>query len=404
MGPQLLQLTDGLAAHVTSILVAAEPEADWIVEKDASITGQVPKLRLPGRRPGPVDEQIAGFVYRARMRLEPAFYLPNDPMAFVDAFLEFGDPRPRSYSGQTAKEAKALLEVVVSGHDARVARFLDAVATRGGPRASLDFSRESLVPAWKWVTSLPLPPHPVSDHEMRLSDPPWWYEFSGIMIGQVLGPDLCWLATGAADYAAEVVIRVMPDSAWVLGPERRGADFREPLLRVGPIHTFAIHDSVPRQMAHDVVARMPHMAGQRRNPIGPDDLRDMIDGHLEYGRQPVPTEAEVESEPAYTVEFPTPGPTSLLGRVRGRLARTDEGGHDYSATVSFSDEVAHVQSGRVDRLVRSLAKQDGVARAFREDRELVYIIAPQMTPDELRDLVDRCWAEAAPPAKVAKPG
>ena len=237
---------------------------------------------------------------------------------------------------------------------------------------------------------------------MRLSDPPWWYEFSGIMIGQVLGPDLCWLATGAADYAAEVVFRVVPDSAWVLGAERRGADFREPLLRVGPIHTFAIFDSVPRQMAHDVVARMPFMAGTHRKPIGPADLRDMIDSHLEYGRQPVPT--EVESEPDYVVDHPTPRPTSLLSRVRGRLGRTDEGGNASSATISFSDDVAHFQSGRVDRLVRSLAKQDGVDRAFREDRELVYVIAPQMTPDELRDLVDRCWAEAAPPVKVAKPG
>ena len=404
LGPHLLQLTDGLAAHVTSLLIADEPDADWIIEKDEYIKGQVPMLRLPGRRAGPVDEEIAGFVYRARMAFEPAFYVPSDPMTFVDAFLEFGDPRPRSYSGQTAKEARDLLDLVTSGHDARVARFRDAVADRGGPSAKLDFSRDSLVPVWTWLTSLPLPASPVPDREMRLSGPPWWYSFSGIMIGQALGPDLCWLATWAADYAAEVVLRLAPGSTWVLGAERRGADFREPLLRVGPIHTIAIHDRVPRQMAHDVVARMPHMAGQRRNPIGPNDLRDMIDLHLEYARQPAPTEAEMEPEPTYVVDFASSRPASFLSRVRVRLGRRDDPGDEYSATVSFSDEVAHGETRRVDRFVHKLTGHAGVNRAFREDRELVYVIAPGLTSEELAGIIARCWADAANHRKSPGPG
>lgn len=402
LGPELLQLADGLAAHVTSILMATAADADWVIEKDAYIKGNVPKLRLPGRRPGPIDEQIASFVLF--MHEEPAFYLPKNPMTFVDAFIEYGDPRTQSYGQQTAKEAGELLESITSGHDAQVATLLEAVGARGGPRAKLDFSVESLVPLWTWLSSLPLPPAPIPDREMRRNVPPFWYFFSGRMIGQVLGPDLCWLANGTTHYAAEVVFRLLPGSAWVLGSDRRG-DFREPLLCFGTTVELAIHDRVPRRLANDAVARMPHMAGQRVNPIGPNDLRSMVEQYLGHARRPAP--AEPEPKPAYVVELVAPKPSSLGARMRRRMGLG--GGDDtvkaeYSAEITFSDEVAHRESGRVDRFVRALAGSQGVDRAFREDRELVYVIAPGLRSEELSALIAGAWSDAATKPTAAGQG
>ena len=226
---------------------------------------------------------------------------------------------------------------------------------------------------------------------MRRHDPPFWYLFSGRMVGQVLGPDLCWLAHGATHYAAEVVFRLLPGSAWVLGSDR-GGDFREPFLRFGTRVEFAIHDRVPRRLASDAVARMPHMAGQRVNPIGPNDLRNMVEQYLGHARRPAP--APPEPEPAYVVEMVAPKPSSLVARMRRRVglgSGDDASQAEYSAEITFSDEVAHRQSGRVDRFVRAIAGSEGVDRAFREDRELVYIVAPRLRSDELSGLIARAW-------------
>lgn len=373
LDPRLLQVTDGLAAHVTNILVAAEPGADWVVEKDAYVAGKVPKLRLPGRRPGPIDEQIAGFV--SRMHLEHPFYQVNDPMAFVDAFAEFGDPRSRDYADQTAKEARDLVESISAGHDARLMAFLDAVAARGGPRDRLDFSRDSLMPLWTWLTSLPLPAQPVPDREMRRQDPPWWYLFSGRMIGQILGPDLCWLATGAGDYVAEVVFRRVPGSGWTMGADRAG-DFREPMLRVGvDVYEQDIYDSIPRLMTIEAVQRLLPSKGLQRS-IGPNDLRDTFDWWVDLASRPAAPEPE--PEPAYTIGFAAP-------------ASATESGSGANTAVSFSDDAAHNESGRIDRFVRRLADDAGVLRAFREDRDLVYVAAPRLSSEELTDLIARSW-------------
>lgn len=402
LGSRLLQLTDGLAAHVTSILVATEPGADWVVEKDAYIKGDVPKLRLPGRRPGPIDEEIARFVYR--IGLDPRSHLPNDPMTFIDDFAEFGDTRPRSYGQQSAKEARELLAHISSRHDAQVETFLDTVDVLGGPRAQLDFSHDSLVPLWSWLMSRPLPARPVPDREMRRRDPPWWYPFSGVVIGQLLGPELSWLATGAAEYVAETVFRLVPGSGWALGTDRRGADFRQPLLRIGPTSALTIHDRVPRMLAAEAVGQLPEMAGQRATPMGHGDLRDLVDRFLAEARQPVSPGAESRPEPAYAVGHPTARPSSFLGRMQGLLGRSSGGGASGSTTITFPDEVAHDSTARIDRFVRRLAQEDGVDRAFREDRELVHVVAPRLTSGELADLIAIAWDDAASARRSAGPG
>jgi hypothetical protein len=239
---------------------------------------------------------------------------------------------------------------------------------------------------------------------MRRHESPWWYPFSGVVIGQILGPELCWLATGAAEYVAETVFRLVPDSAWILGPDQRGADFRQPLLRIGPTSALAIHDRVPRMMSAEAVGRLPHMADQRSNPIGPGDLRDLVDRFMADARQPVPPHAESQPEPDYAVDHPTHRSRPFLGRMRGLLGLGIDGGASYSAAITFSDEVAHDATARIDRFVRRLAQQDRVDRAFREDRELVYVVAPRLTSDEMADVIARAWDATANAPLRAGPG
>jgi hypothetical protein len=90
-------------------------------------------------------------------------------------------------------------------------------------------------PLWAWfVTAHRLPGAPASDQAMRVADSPWWYDFHP-RLGQQLGPELSELVTNLAAYLAESVVRHRPDASFVLGPDKRGADYQMPILRVGTV-------------------------------------------------------------------------------------------------------------------------------------------------------------------------
>jgi hypothetical protein len=69
---------------------------------------------------------------------------------------------------------------------------------------------------------------------MRAANPPWWYDFHP-PLGQQLGPELSALVTTLAAYLAQSVARQRPDASFVLGPDKRGADYQMPILRVGSV-------------------------------------------------------------------------------------------------------------------------------------------------------------------------
>ena len=139
----------------------------------------------------------------------------------------------RAYSEQSRTEALALLDRIVAEVPVDAAALIDDVRRRGGPADALDYSRDSLLALWAWfLESNTLPRPPATNAEMRASDPPWWYDFTQVLAGRELGPDLSRLATRIAAYFAATLIRHRPESTWVLDDDRKSIRYNEPLLHV----------------------------------------------------------------------------------------------------------------------------------------------------------------------------
>ncbi len=141
-------------------------------------------------------------------------------------------PGYRLFDDLSRTEAQALLDAYMAGLPHRVDAFVDEVRREGGPVDRLDFSGASMRPAWTWfLAAHRLPTVPVTDETMRNSDPPWWYDFHP-PLGQQLGLDLARLVTNLAAYLATAVIRAHPDATWVLGRNKRMANYNMPLLHI----------------------------------------------------------------------------------------------------------------------------------------------------------------------------
>lgn len=266
--------------------------------------------------------------------------------------------RFRRWEGLTADEARAVLDEYLAGRQQRLAAFHEEVRRRDGPIERLDFTRGSLGPLWSWVMAT-YPPTPSTDDEMWAADPPWWYSFHA-PLGQRIGRDLSRIVTGAAAYFAETVTRTRA-TEWVIGKDRRMADFRQPLLSVHGRGTFlpdAIVLVAANQWASGTIVSERRLLDLYDIWAGPDDPR--------------PEAGEDEPRPApYSVE------------------RFD--GIDFDAVITFDDVLAHEEEGRLARFVEALDRQEGVERVVWEDREIVLVRAPRLDEVTLRGIVDRLW-------------
>ena len=57
--------------------------------------------------------------------------------------------------------------------------------------------------------------------------------------------------------------------------------------------------------------------------------------------------------------------------------------------VSLREDIAHEYSREVERLVKTLAKEDGITAAFREDREVLLVTTPSWNTAQLQEWVTR---------------
>lgn len=53
------------------------------------------------------------------------------------------------------------------------------------------------------------------------------------------------------------------------------------------------------------------------------------------------------------------------------------------------EDIAHEYSQEVDRLVKTLAKEDGITGAVREDREVLLVTTPSWNTEQLQQWVTR---------------
>jgi hypothetical protein len=267
----------------------------------------------------------------------------------------------RLFDDLSREEAKALLDDYVAGLPLRVAALLDEVRRAGGPVDHLDFSRASMRPLWIWfLAAHRLPEGPIPDEVMRRADPPWWYDFHP-PLGQQLGPELARLVTSLAAYMAQSVTSAYPDATWVLGPNKRMANYNMPLLHIPGRGESTLDSNFItlgfRGLNGDVLAADP--------------------GRLERLYDWWVLEATV-------VEGPPPPAYSVGAIEGGRLP-------GFTHVITFDDVIAHEQEVRVEALVDLLAQQPGVERAVQEDREIILLLAPDLATAELEATVARVW-------------
>jgi hypothetical protein len=268
----------------------------------------------------------------------------------------------RSWSELTANDARTLFDEYLAGRPARLTAFLDEVRSRGGPIDRLDFNHESLGPLWIWIMAT-YPPTAATDDEMWANEPPWWYPFHW-PLGMRIGPDLSRIVTGAATYFAETVLRTRPGSTWSIGGDKRGADFRQPLLAV-PGRAGFLPDSIV------LVAATQWESG---TIVSDNRLVDLF---------------TIWAGPAVAASEEEDPQSSDLGAYSiGRITHPE-----FNFEIDFDDIVASEEEDRIERLMAALNREPAVDVAVMQDRE-IGLIRARLGETDMQQLVDRLWGAA----------
>ncbi|MHB8891280.1 MAG: hypothetical protein ACYC65_04465 [Candidatus Limnocylindrales bacterium] len=268
---------------------------------------------------------------------------------------------PRSLHDFSKAEARHALDTYVAALPARAAAFVEAVREAGGPYGQLDYSRESLVPAWIWLlTDPPVPAQPVDDAVMRASDPPWWYDYRP-QDGQAFGPVFARRVTILCAYAGAVALRHRPGARFELEARRSAAYRNWPVL---------ITDQGSPWPLEPVLANLAERYAVNGLRLDPTKLLQSYD--IFTGFAAAPLHPEPAAGPDYEFgEAPEWGPLTYQ--------------------VYFDDVVAHEQEARVERFVERLAAQPIVTEVIHQDTEDVIIVVTNGTGVE--ELVARTWKE-----------
>jgi len=136
-------------------------------------------------------------------------------------------------------------------------------------------------------------------------------------------------------------------------------------------HTMLAHNSEEVPLAHLVPGLARGQASGER-PSDDDKLARIAAAVIKGLNGMNDEETAVEDEPLVEVE--DLGDDALRGR---------------ELEVSLREDVAHEYSRQVDRLVKTLAKEDGITRVIREDREVLLVTTPNWNTAQLQEWVTR---------------
>ncbi|MDR6415603.1 hypothetical protein [Pseudarthrobacter sulfonivorans] len=268
------------------------------------------------------------------------------------------DPTPKRYEDLTKQEAAAALKEFLAERDPALAGLRQRLGA-DGQEHMLDGTVESLVQVWRWAKSRLLTQQPGQETPSGGSTPTWLRHFLGTE--PTLSPESLDLVDGLVSYFCRVVERGAPNAQWQVGYHRiKSYRWQN--------HPVLAADRGEHQLAAMVagIAR-----GQASGGVPSDDgklaraataIIDLLNGGGE--------EEAADDEPVVEVEELDDDPH------RGR-----------EFEVALREDVAHEHSRTVDRLVKKLATEEGVTRAFREDREVLLVTAPTWDAGRLRDWV-----------------
>jgi hypothetical protein len=182
---------------------------------------------------------------------------------------------------------------------------------------------------------------------------------------RVLSLESLFLLDGLVSYLATVVADRAPAARWDIARHRvkRYAFNNHPVLVSEYTDSHIFLPAVPAGDARAV------LLGMRESP---DDriaqyARAAIDD-LSKADEDAPAVIGVEP----LVEVEDLGEDALRGR---------------ELEVSLREDIAHEHSRMVDRLVKTLAKEDGITGVVREDREVLLVATPHWTTAQLQEWV-----------------
>lgn len=267
-----------------------------------------------------------------------------------------------TYAKMDKQEAAAALHEFREERPRALEHLARHLAGHSADTVSLDGTVESLIPLWRWAKSA-LTEQTTVAAESDSSTSPSWLRYS-IGTEPTLSPESIALVDGVISYLCRVVEQGAPEAQWRVGHHRIKAYMWQN-------HPMLAHNNEEVPLAHLVPGLARGQASGQR-PSDDDKLARIAAAVIKGLNGMNDEEAAVEDEPLVEVE--DLGDDALRGR---------------ELEVSLREDIAHEYSRQVDRLVKTLAKEDGITRVIREDREVLLVTTPNWNTAQLQEWVTR---------------
>ncbi|HYQ84354.1 MAG TPA: hypothetical protein VEP28_10180 [Rubrobacter sp.] len=194
------------------------------------------------------------------------------------------------------------------------------------------------------------------------STSPTWLRY-GIGTEPTLSADSIAIIDGVISYLCRVVEQGAPEARWRVGYNR----IRSYMWQNHPV---LAHDNEEVPLPH-LVPGLARGQASGRLPSDDDKLARIAVAVID-ALNGINEESAAEDEPLVEVE--DLGDDELRGR---------------ELEVSLREDVAHEYSRMVDRMVKNLAKEDGITGVVREDREVLLVTTPGWNTAQLQEWVTR---------------
>lgn len=267
----------------------------------------------------------------------------------------------KTYQKMKKQEAAAALQEFLDERPHALEHLTRYLAEHSDGTVNLDETVESLTPLWRWVKS-GLTERTTETPGAEASTSPTWLRY-GIGTEPTLSADSIAIIDGVISYLCRVVEQGAPKAQWRAGYNRiKSYMWQNHPVLANDNEEVPLPDLVPG------LAR-----GQASGRLTSDDDK-LTRTAAAVIRRLNGTDEETAAEDEPLIEVEDLGEDELRGR---------------ELEVSLREDIAHEYSREVDRLIKTLVKEEGITGAFREDREVLLVTTPSWNREQLQQWVTR---------------